>query len=481
LVGVKTRSKSALRKLIYILDTLVLLMAFAVAFEMHGALREILPFFKSPPKLELYVRVAVFSIPVWVLLVPLFRLHLVFERVWSFGEMLVQLIKHHLAGFTVLTVMLFVTQIVFNRSLILLFMVCSFTLMLTTRLLLGIRQWYAWKSGDLTPRIILAGEPSTAMDRFLKDISFEEIPPQVLGRVAKAPSELEREARLSSADMPLMGELEDLDRVLHDTHADQVLFYPPYHTPGAAAPGLRACETVGVKARLAIDTSHPGAALPRVVNLAGHPFITFDVLPPRPELRAIKHGFDAVAAALGLVVLLPLFAVVSLSILITMGRPVLFLQKRAGRHGRTFRMIKFRTMIPGAEMQRAGLEDKNEMDGPVFKVTDDPRVTRLGHFLRRTSIDELPQLVNVLRGTMSLVGPRPLPIEEQQEIYGWHRRRLSVKPGITGIWQVSGRSNIDFEQWMKLDLQYVDKWSLWLDLKILMKTIPAVLFKIGAK
>jgi lipopolysaccharide/colanic/teichoic acid biosynthesis glycosyltransferase len=143
-------------------------------------------------------------------------------------------------------------------------------------------------------------------------------------------------------------------------------------------------------------------------------------------------------------------------------------------------MIKFRTMIPGAEAKQAELAAQNEMTGPVFKVTRDPRVTRLGKFLRKTSIDELPQLLNVFLGQMSLVGPRPLPIKEQQGIRGWHRRRLSMKPGITGIWQISGRNNIDFEEWMRLDQQYVDDWSLGLDLTILLKTVPVVLFGKGA-
>jgi len=182
-----------------------------------------------------------------------------------------------------------------------------------------------------------------------------------------------------------------------------------------------------------------------------------------------------------LVLLSPLFLVITLAILVTMGRPVFFTQARAGLYGRQFRMIKFRTMVADAEAKQTDLQAQNEMTGPVFKVADDPRVTRLGRFLRKSSIDELPQLLNVFLGQMSLVGPRPLPIKEQQKIRGWHRRRLSMKPGITGIWQVSGRNNIDFEDWMKLDYRYVDDWSLRLDLVILMKTVPVVLLGKGAR
>jgi lipopolysaccharide/colanic/teichoic acid biosynthesis glycosyltransferase len=165
---------------------------------------------------------------------------------------------------------------------------------------------------------------------------------------------------------------------------------------------------------------------------------------------------------------------------VTMGRPVLFGQGRAGLHGRRFRMLKFRTMVKDAEARQAELMAANQMSGPVFKIDRDPRITRLGRLLRRTSLDELPQLFNVLSGSMSLIGPRPLPTKEQEQIRGWHRRRLSMKPGITGLWQVSGRSQIDFEDWMRLDLRYIDEWSLTLDLVILLRTVPAVLTSRGA-
>jgi lipopolysaccharide/colanic/teichoic acid biosynthesis glycosyltransferase len=177
----------------------------------------------------------------------------------------------------------------------------------------------------------------------------------------------------------------------------------------------------------------------------------------------------------------PVLIIVSIAILLTMGRPLFFIQERVGLFGRRFRMIKFRTMIKEAEQKRDGLADYNEMTGPVFKITKDPRVTKLGRFLRRSSIDELPQLINVLWGTMSLVGPRPLPVDEQQRILATHRRRLSMRPGITGLWQVSGRSDVDFEQWMELDLHYINEWSLQLDATILVKTVREVILRTGAK
>jgi lipopolysaccharide/colanic/teichoic acid biosynthesis glycosyltransferase len=217
-----------------------------------------------------------------------------------------------------------------------------------------------------------------------------------------------------------------------------------------------------------------------VVEIYDHPFISFEVAPKSPVAIAMKHAFDVVAAAIGLVLMAVPLGLIAGAILVTMGRPVLFDQERAGLYGRRFRMLKFRTMVRDAEAMRDDLLAQNKMSGPVFKVERDPRITPLGRFLRRTSLDELPQLFNVLSGSMSLVGPRPLPIKEQEQIHGWHRRRLSMKPGITGLWQVSGRNQIDFEDWMKLELRYIDRWSLALDLAILVRTIPAVLSSRGA-
>jgi len=200
-----------------------------------------------------------------------------------------------------------------------------------------------------------------------------------------------------------------------------------------------------------------------------------------PSLGA-KTLLDFLIAGTALLVLAPLLAVVSLLIKYESPGPVLFVQQRLGVNKRLFNIYKFRTMREDAEQMQADLEQLNELDGPAFKMKNDPRITPLGKWLRKTSIDELPQLFNVLKGDMSLVGPRPLPVRDfkgfESDI---HRRRFSVKPGITCLWQISGRSNIGFEQWMKLDMNYIDDWSLWLDLKILLKTIPAVLTRTGAE
>jgi exopolysaccharide biosynthesis polyprenyl glycosylphosphotransferase len=197
--------------------------------------------------------------------------------------------------------------------------------------------------------------------------------------------------------------------------------------------------------------------------------------------RTVKRILDVMVASTALLFLSPMLVIAAIAIKLTSPGPVFFLQERIGFNKRRFKIFKFRTMVPNAEKMMAVLEQHNEATGPVFKMKNDPRITPLGRFLRKSSIDELPQLLNVLNGDMSLVGPRPLPVRDYEGFNeDWQRRRFSVKPGITCLWQVNGRSGISFDQWMLLDLQYMDEWSLWLDLKILAKTVPAVLRGAGA-
>ena len=194
----------------------------------------------------------------------------------------------------------------------------------------------------------------------------------------------------------------------------------------------------------------------------------------------MKEIFDRILSALLLIFSSPVFLLISVSIKVTSPGAAIFQQTRAGLNGRNFQMLKFRTMIKNAEAMKEKLEGQNEMDGPVFKIKDDPRVTKVGKFLRKTSLDELPQLINVVRGEMSLVGPRPPVPQEVSQYERWQRRRLSMKPGITCFWQISGRNEVTFEDWMTLDLKYIDNWSFGLDLIILIKTIPIVLTGKGA-
>jgi exopolysaccharide biosynthesis polyprenyl glycosylphosphotransferase len=220
----------------------------------------------------------------------------------------------------------------------------------------------------------------------------------------------------------------------------------------------------------------------RVEFVPGQGIPLFELRPPAfvGVDWAVKRGFDLLVSGLVLVLGLPLWLGIALAVKLTSRGPVLYRDRRVGLGEREFGMLKFRTMRADAAVQQAELEASNEADGPLFKIREDPRVTSVGAVLRRLSLDEFPQLWNVLRGEMSLVGPRPLPLRDYQRLEGWHRKRYLVLPGVTGLWQISGRSNLGFDDLVRLDFYYLENWSIWLDISILAKTVPAVLSGRGA-
>jgi exopolysaccharide biosynthesis polyprenyl glycosylphosphotransferase len=278
------------------------------------------------------------------------------------------------------------------------------------------------------------------------------------------------------AELPVVGPLEDLSKILTREPIDRVVFsLPPEHLAGLAN-YLEICEEQGVEAVvIPPGFEHLQVARVHVEEFFGVPVINYTTTPAQHFQLAVKRLVDIVVGGVSSLFLLPVFLVLAVAIRLESPGPVFFKQYRSGVRGRRFNCYKFRSMYIDAEARLAGLKAHNEMSGPVFKMKNDPRITRVGAFIRRYSLDELPQLFNVFRGDMSLVGPRPPLPAEVEQYEPWQRRRLSMKPGITCIWQVSGRNDIDFEQWMRLDLEYIDNWSLWLDFKLLFKTIPAVL------
>ena len=267
-----------------------------------------------------------------------------------------------------------------------------------------------------------------------------------------------------------------LPEFLRHNVVDEVAIYLPLRSFYEHAWHVAAlCEQHGIPIRFDGDVFSLKTAHARAEEFDGESYVAAYTSRWDWGSLAVKRLLDISVSAVLLVLLAPLFAIVALLIRLTSKGRVFYLQERVGLNKRRFLICKFRTMVPNADKMMAQLENLNEAAGPVFKIKEDPRITPLGKFLRRTSIDELPQLLNVLKGDMSLVGPRPLPVRDYQGFdKDWQRRRFSVRPGITCLWQINGRSSIPFEQWMKLDLQYMDEWSLWLDLKILARTIPAV-------
>lgn len=274
-----------------------------------------------------------------------------------------------------------------------------------------------------------------------------------------------------------------LVELLHEHSVNGVLVSAKRSLFDQVEAAIRACELEGVEVWLVADFFRTQISRTSIDDFFGHPVLVFRTAPGASWESVLKQLIDRLGALVALVILSPLLLLFALVVKVTSPGPIFFRQQRSGLNGRPFTLYKFRTMVTNAEQLQHELAAMNEMSGPVFKVTNDPRITPFGKFMRKFSIDEWPQFYNVLRGEMSLVGPRPLPVDEVRRFHDLaHRRRLSVKPGLTCLWQISGRNNVkDFKDWVRLDLEYIDNWSLWLDFKILLRTVPVVLVGNGAR
>jgi len=278
----------------------------------------------------------------------------------------------------------------------------------------------------------------------------------------------------------IIGTLESYNDILNQLTIDEIVFGIPLKTIYEVHNYIYRAESMGINVKIVPDFQLdkikylPSTAKTSLFDFMGMPLLSLSSLSTKDSELLIKNFLDYLLASISLVVLSPVFVLIALLIRFTSKGPIIFSQKRVGLNGRLFEIFKFRTMIENAEEIKEGLAEANEADGPVFKIQNDPRITPLGAFLRKTSLDELPQLINVFKGEMSLVGPRP-PIPQEVDQYTvWQRRRLSMKPGITCIWQVNGRNEINFEQWMNMDLEYIDTWSLALDIKLIAMTLREI-------
>ncbi len=469
-----------------------------MAYALHPHLQAWQPWIKDPPPFSRYALLLLVTVAIWLVCIVALRLHRLGDRPWRPAALFWGLVRVNLLGLLFLALLLYLTQAVFNRSLIAVFVGSSFCLLYLERLALTSWLRHQYEAGLTRTNVLLVGDPSNALHDYVRAAAEARYPPRFVGRLGKEPAPIgvaERNREITdevsgsdpnppstfAAMVDWLGPVEALENVLHDHSVDEVAFFPPHHDPVHEKTHLKSCETLGIPALFSVSMEPISESRPQVATRHYKPFVLFDISPRPAGALLAKQMFDTTASAVGIILLSPLLVLTTLAVWIFMGRPIFFSQKRAGLFGREFRMVKFRTMTGDAERLRAAGKVMNELSGPVFKSTSDPRITPLGRILRRWSLDELPQLFNVLGGAMSLVGPRPLPIDEQREIRGWRRRRLSMKPGITGLWQVSGRSDVDFEQWMRLDLRYVDEWSLRLDAILLLKTFKAVLSGKGAR
>ncbi len=383
-----------------------------------------------------------------------------------------------LVGSILLITLLFVLKIQYvSRAILLPFAGITALLLIVNRLGALHYQRRSFQGGSGTLKILIIGTGSRAVRLARKLRLKAEWGLQVVGHLDPDP---EMTGRLVEG-AEVLGDVRDISAVLKGHVVDEVLLAIPRAMIPDVDAIAQACEEEGVKLRFMADVFDVHVARMRLVQLDDIPLLTLEPVVQDEGKMMVKRSLDLMVTLLALPFLLPLFAVVAVAIKLDSRGPVFFVQERVGRSKRLFPFYKFRTMVLDAEARMKELEHLNEADGAIFKIKDDPRITRVGKFLRRTSLDELPQFFNVLRGDMSLVGPRPMSIRDVDLFdQGMQRKRFSVKPGLACLREVSGRSALTFSQWIESDLEYIENWSLGLDVKILLKLVPAVLRGAGA-
>ncbi len=357
-----------------------------------------------------------------------------------------------------------------------LFAVLSALFILLEKTILFLTAHYFRQRGLNTRRLLVVGTGKRATEFVKKADSHPEWGFEILGAIDDEPGRgVQKVGRLD-----VVGTLEDIPRIFHNDAVDEVVFVVPRSRLNALQETIHNCETEGVVVTVTVDLFDTKLAKSSVTELDGLPLLHFKTTHAREWQLLVKRIFDFSAASFLILILSPVLLLFAILIKMTSKGPVFFKQTRLGLAGRKFTLYKFRTMKLGAHDVLSQVTDLNEMTTPEFQKKKKQWITPVGRLMRKLSIDEFPQLLNVFVGHMSFVGPRPTVPDEVDKYKAWQRRRFSMKPGITCLWQVNGRNNVAFEEWMKLDLEYLDNWSLWLDVKILAKTVPVVLFGIGA-
>jgi exopolysaccharide biosynthesis polyprenyl glycosylphosphotransferase len=378
---------------------------------------------------------------------------------------------HCFASLSLLALLFFQKGEIFSRIFIVLFLSISGFILITEKLTIKALLSTVRRKGLNYRNILIIGTGMSALQATKLIEEYPEIGWRIIGYLMTRDIPLDSQIPQDK----IIGNLTDLKRILEVKEIDEVIFTEaPTHFENFNEL-LWSCEEVGIKARLISDYFVLKFAKVVSDDFFGIPSLIFVSTPLNLTHLAVKRAFDMIGSICLLILFMPVLALIALAIKIDSPGPVFFRQVRMGVNGRQFQCLKFRSMVANAESIRDSLLSLNEQSGPVFKIKNDPRITRVGRILRKYSLDELPQLFNILKGDMSFVGIRP-PLPSEVEQYDrWQRRRLSMKPGVTCLWQINGRNKVSFEEWMKMDLAYIDNWSLKLDFSILLKTIPAVL------
>jgi exopolysaccharide biosynthesis polyprenyl glycosylphosphotransferase len=463
-----------LRHLFFIIDLAITGLSFILAYQLRLILyyRDILdpigPFYK-----HLWLLVGVMGI--WPVLLKYYGGYEPLRRK-TFGEHIVLLFKVNFLGMFIVALYSFLAREYFSRLIFISFILLNFISLVGIRIIATIILRKIRLNGHNCRHILIIGTGARAqkLEELFNSHPYWGI--KVLGYLDDAPREDDAK-RLGSR---IIGKLDDLPKILDTMVVDEVIIALPRSWLHRLDDLVYTCEEAGVDITIRADLFNTSIAQTHFTKFLGIPILNYTTAPSQEMALVAKRIFDIVGSSLLLLLTAPLFFLISLAIKLTSPGPILFKQIRVGLHGRIFYLYKFRSMVVDAEKKLEEFRHLNEVSGPVFKIKNDPRVTPIGRLIRKFSLDELPQLINVLKGDMSLVGPRPPIPDEVAQYERWQRRRLSMRPGITCIWQVNGRNKISFEEWMKMDLQYIDNWSLNLDFKLLLKTVPAVLTGNGA-
>jgi exopolysaccharide biosynthesis polyprenyl glycosylphosphotransferase len=445
----------------------------------QGALAALLPSVFPPlitPVSEYWLLLGLI-LPLWGLMLwaaGFYRSH----RTLPLGEEIWAAMKVSFGGTALVALVVYGLRLEFvSRLLLAVFGIVNFAFLATEKIALRLTSRYVRSRGYNFRTVLLVGtgHKATQLGKFLEARPYWGF--RVLGYLDD-----DNGGEIRGLNRwACLGKITDLEAVLMAEVVDELIFVIEKGKLREYEEPLLVAERHGVRAHVSMDIFPHVLARPVLEEMDGIPLLSFTTTPSNPLQLVVKRAIDLTVSLLLSAVTLPLQVLAAFAIKLSSPGPVYFRQTRCGLNGRHFMLLKFRTMQAGSEERLHEISHLNEMSGPVFKASKDPRLTAVGRVLRRLSIDELPQLWNVIRGDMSLVGPRPPLPEEVSHYQPWQHRRLSMKPGITCLWQISGRNDLDFDRWMALDLKYIDTWSPMLDLKILLKTVPAVLSGRGAR
>ncbi|MBW7899636.1 UDP-glucose:undecaprenyl-phosphate glucose-1-phosphate transferase [Candidatus Brocadiaceae bacterium B188] len=462
-----------IRKLVIIADCIVIGAAFLLTYilgyrapHLYYLNSQFMP--KLPPIQE-YAWMLIIVIPVWITCLSYFKMYKT-VREKKFFNILLTVFEASLLSILIFSAIAFLFSLsILSRTFVITLFLCVLFALLIEKSCILVLLHYIRRRGYNYRTILIVGSGERAKN-FAQML---EIHPHWGLKVIGFIDEVDK-IGLRIGNKKVMGSFKDLTTILDEYAVSEVVFILPRKWLPELENYIKICEKVGVKATIAVDFFNTSIARPIITELNHVPLLTLDTTPVDEFQLFAKRVMDITISLTALIIFSPIFLIYSMALKITSPGPVFFKQQRCGLYGKVFTLYKFRTMIVNAEKMLDKIKDLNESDGPIFHSRNDPRVTSIGRILRKTSLDELPQLINVIKGDMSIIGPRPPLPEEVKEYERWQRRRMSLRPGIVCTWQVTERFQPDFKKWMQMDMDYIDNWSLGLDTKIIMKIFPAI-------